>query len=53
LILSLAVPVRRLRQVMGMVVKLKPRMMALSGSSTVMLKWGERMGRTPSMTSRR
>jgi hypothetical protein len=28
LILSLAVPVRRLRQVMGMVAKLKPRMMA-------------------------
>jgi hypothetical protein len=28
LILSLAVPVRRLRQMMGMVVKLKPRVMA-------------------------
>jgi hypothetical protein len=35
LILSLAVPVRRLRQVMGMVVKLKSRVMARLKSRAV------------------
>jgi hypothetical protein len=33
--------VRRLRQVTGMTVQGNPRTMALSGSSTMKLKWGK------------
>ena len=47
MILSLATPVRRLRQVMGTVVQVKPRTMALRGISTVRLKCGAMRGCTP------
>ena len=50
---NLGRPLRRLRQVIGMMVHLYPRTMALSGSSTVRLKWGAIRGRHPSMTSLR
>ena len=53
MILSLASPERRLRQVMGITVQVNPRTTALSGSSTVRLKCGLMSGWQPSITVRR